>query len=204
MKDKTLSDEDWNPIDSLFDAFRLLSTHGLLSVELWRKFHCICCRHIWEYLTDSRSRTAVETAERFLDHAASPEDLRQSFSHAVRAVEEAWVTVYSLRIPGDSRSFEWPVSKAVDEAWIRFCAAAAAKTCAEIAKESVLFNTTPESACCIPAWRDALSDVIEQAENAEIDGIRLREAVLRRWEEIRCGEELRLIGRLRELVEGGR
>lgn len=201
MNGTTLKDEDWRAVYGLFDAFQLLRTHGLLSVEMWRRMHCVCCREIWDRITDPRSRTAVETAERFLEKSASLQDLQEAFVNAKCAEDETWGKVMSLRIPADSNIFKWPISKVVDEAWIRYLAASAATTCAKIDKEAVLFTRVPDAACSIRAWREARPDVVGGNHEVEIVDEPLREAVLQRWDEIWHEEERRLVRRLRELVE---
>jgi hypothetical protein len=50
-----------------------------------RLYACACCRHIWNWMTDVRSRKAVEVAEAFADGEANRKELR-SASLGARAV----------------------------------------------------------------------------------------------------------------------
>lgn len=199
MTRSTLTSQDWSDINTLFDASQLLRSRGLLSAKLWRSFHCICCRRIWSYITHSDSRQAVETAERYLDGGASLDDLNNSESRAARVVDDAWAKVRLLQIHGDPNTFVWPISEEVDDAWLSYCAASAARECVARADKEPLFLTTPVTD--IRAWRDARPEIVRQFIDSERDSEDVRKKVLQRWEEIRTEDELSLIKELRKLVQ---
>ena len=83
-------------------------------------------------------------------------ELSKAYQASVMATDEAWSSVQSLKLSSDSDSeSSWPISEATDAAWMKYCVAAAAKTCAETAEEEILFTTTPDSACGVRAWQQA-------------------------------------------------
>lgn len=51
----------------------------------WRLFACACCRQIWQLLTDSRYRNAVECSEKYADGFANSLQLSQARNEAFLA-----------------------------------------------------------------------------------------------------------------------
>jgi hypothetical protein len=72
-------------------AARVPAGSGLLpspaEARRYQLFAAACCRRIWEYVPDPRSRWAVEVAERYADGMAQRTDLREAAAGAAAVVE---------------------------------------------------------------------------------------------------------------------
>jgi hypothetical protein len=73
-----------NDPDALLECAR-----GRVSERKLRLFGCACCRQVWPFFTDERSRRAVEVVERYADGAATVEELEGAYSGASVALDLA-------------------------------------------------------------------------------------------------------------------
>ena len=72
------------------DPLSMLAFAGRTGSERKSRLFAVgCCRRIWSLLYDSRSRTAVEVAERYADGGATREELHRSRMDADAASDDA-------------------------------------------------------------------------------------------------------------------
>jgi hypothetical protein len=55
-----------------------------------RLFACACCRQIWEILTQTECRTAIEVVERALEGTASEREVQQAVEAAMQIADDAF------------------------------------------------------------------------------------------------------------------
>ncbi len=95
-----MNESDWLTATDAAEMLRHLG--GKISNRKWRLFGCACCRHGWAYLTDPRSRQAVEVAERFADGLAGQEELQSAQKAACSAYpsypfgSDGWNTAHAV------------------------------------------------------------------------------------------------------------
>lgn len=84
-----------------------LQNSGRASDRRLRLFACACCREMWEYLSDERSRQVVEIAERMADGRATQEELTAAKASAETAQAEAEVVANNAMRAMNYSDFNW-------------------------------------------------------------------------------------------------
>lgn len=163
---------------------QLLVARGSFDPELWRRFHCNCCRRVWEYIADEKARHAIEIAERFSQGDRSKEELALEHEQMAEATDLAWQNVNAQRLASDDYEAVWPISAEADQAWAAYLGAGCAKV---VTQDVIKASTIPEEASSLLAWSTARKQ--EVANRGRSEGIVLREAVERTWKQIRDAEE---------------
>ena len=84
-----MTEAEWMIATEPQEMLSFLSESGRLSERKARLYAAACCRRIWPLLTDERSRTAIEVAERYADGLESVEE----FTLAAR---KAWTVLLDV------------------------------------------------------------------------------------------------------------
>jgi hypothetical protein len=81
---------------------------GQASGRKLRLFAVACCRHVWRFFTDERSRRAVEVNERYLRGEATLDDVTRAAAAVQEAMQKKWGEVCEARRVADSGGRDAP------------------------------------------------------------------------------------------------
>ena len=177
--------------DDIHELGQILVQSGKFHPDLWREFHCLCCRSVWGFLTNE-VKAAVIQAERFSSNHLSAAELTATNAGMSAASNSAWEVVRAKKETIAGSDAMWPLSDDVDDAWCAYLNA----ECGRVTTEADLTaSTTPESAASLIAWATARKQVSSAA------GASFKRAkVESTWQRIHDAEEKKQARILRDLV----
>jgi hypothetical protein len=91
-----VNEDDW--LKSMDPGFMLAHLGPNSEGRKLRLFACACCRRIWGFLEDERSKRAVEVAEAFADWGVSKKELAAAARAAEAATEAAGAAEWAVQL----------------------------------------------------------------------------------------------------------
>jgi hypothetical protein len=133
---------------------------GMVSDRKLRLFGCVCCRAIWELLTDERSREGVMVAESYADGQASTDQLAEAHRIAFAAFEDGDCADYlaaAYLAPAVSLNASLSTAEAALKAAAPNATASARKSQAALLRDIIgyPFFPSPPLPAAVLAWHDA-------------------------------------------------
>lgn len=161
---------------------------------IWRRFHCLCCRAVWEFIEDERCRDAICIAESYCDGIANYDKLLLSHMMVDDADKKAWERVRALM---QHESDCWPLTDETDQAWVQTLCCSAVKTAVQPDFRSSLL---PDSAASVRAWAFARTNL--RLQGIDVDSEASRLSVNKEWDRINAVERESQWALLIILVDG--
>lgn len=109
-----MTEQEWLTAGDIGAMLRFLRSTRKASRRKLRLFCCACCRRIWPFLIDEKSRRAVIAAEQYADGYIEEPDLKAIWDAAVPSNLEFVQKSWSARTQAELRHAE---SQAADAAW---------------------------------------------------------------------------------------
>jgi hypothetical protein len=159
MKGAVMTEAEWL---ACTDPLPMLeSLRGKASDRKLRLFGCVCCRAIWELLTDERSREGVMVAECYADGQASTDQLAEAHLIAFAAYEDGDCADYlaaAYLAPAVSLNASLSTAEAALKAATPNAAASARKIQADMLRDIVdnPFRPSPPLAPAVLAWSEGI------------------------------------------------
>lgn len=175
-----------------------LFSQGTSRVNIWRRFLCDCYRNVEKLIPPTlASHQWIELAEQYIAGTVCYDDLVRAYKEVLKATDEAWKAVFSLRLqsPDFSDSFVWPLSDEVDAAKIRYLAFEAAASALHPDLRQPLI--VPDAAACIRPWALARPNLKKQGIDADSEAA--RELVIQEFDRLYALElesQIRILLRL--------
>jgi hypothetical protein len=96
---ETMTESEW--LACTDPRMMLECIQGKASERKLRLFACACCRVFWSFLTDLRSREAIEAAERYADGAITPKELQRAGGRASNVIlsQRAHTAMMTTNVP---------------------------------------------------------------------------------------------------------
>lgn len=160
------SARSWNNCENVFEMGEIIDQKGKFDSRLWRRFHCLCYRRVWEHLWEEGSRAAVMAAERHCDGYLTDEELLFHHRRMKYLGERNWERVSKRCTDPGTGKWIWPLNNRVDRAWVAYSAAACGK---DVTFLDLTLSTMPDGALQLSAWANTRRMVSDPYDPEQVD-----------------------------------
>jgi hypothetical protein len=124
-------------------------------INVWREFHCLCLRRIWDYIPEQKCKDIIAVVESYLVGNRELIELEANFKIANCYSDIAWDRVMSLYIKEKN---DWPITEEVDLAFVLFESWSSVSLCTSPTLQP---HNTPQT-FSIPIWYCARKNLAEK------------------------------------------